>query len=198
MDDELKNVVYQKQLERSMNDWNVFDEFKNLSLDELQTIQKKNSLPYAIALVNIDGGLNIGTIIRSAVVFGCTKVFIIGKKKYDKRSTVGAHNYIEIVHIEENPIEYPHIAMYDIAMDYLPVMIETGGQDIFCENFRFWDIPPCFIFGSESVGIPSGIMDMVKQHNFKHLSLYQIGVLRSLNVAAAASIVMWKASSDLR
>lgn len=176
--------------------FNVADEFKPLSLDEVQNIQKRESLPFSIALLNFSGNLNVGMAIRSAVIFGAEKVFLIGKKKYDKRSTVGAHNYIDIEYIDEDPIETPFLALNDICMEYDPYLVEQGGKDLYCEDFKFKN--PCFIFGCESTGIPKEIMDVGKEFNFETVSIAQIGVLRSLNVASAAAIVMWKAAMDLR
>ena len=75
------------------------DEFKNMTLDQIQAIQKRESLPFAVAALNLTGGLNLGSIIRSAVIFGAEKFFIVGKRRYDRRSTVGAQNYIDIEHI---------------------------------------------------------------------------------------------------
>lgn len=191
-------IVMNNQLNRTLNDWNVSDEFKTMSLEEIRTFQKKERLPYSIALLNMSGGLNLGMCIRSAVIFGAEKVFIIGKKKYDKRSTVGAHNYIEIEYIPEDPVEYPHLALHNIAMDYEPVMIEQGGKDLFCEDFNHRKIPPCFVFGCESNGIPNEILKIGDEFNFQTVSIAQIGVLRSLNVSSTAAIVMWKAAMDLR
>jgi tRNA G18 (ribose-2'-O)-methylase SpoU len=176
--------------------FNVRDDLKSLSLDRVKRIQSKATLPYSIALMNFSGNLNVGMCIRTAVIFGAEKVFIIGKKKYDKRSTVGAHNYIDIEFINEDPNEYPHLAMNSIVLDYNPILIEQGGSDIYKEDFNCHEIPPCLIFGCESTGIPQSILDIGKQ--FDRLSIQQIGVIRSLNVSAAASIVMWKVSEDLK
>ena len=178
--------------------FNVRDDLKPLTLAEVQAIQKRDSLPFSIALLNFSGNLNVGMAIRSAVLFGAEKVFIIGKKKYDKRSTVGAHNYIKIEYIEEDPLISPHLAMHDICMDYEPVLIEQGGKDIHFENYNTHKIPPCFIFGCESNGIPKSIVDLAEEYKWDCVSIPQIGVLRSLNVSAAVSIVCYKAAMDLR
>lgn len=191
-----EEILRTNQMNRTLNDWNVADEFKNMTLDEIKAVQKKERLPYSIALLNMNGGLNVGMAIRSAVIFGAEKVFLIGKKKYDKRSTVGAHNYIDIEYIEEDPIETPFLALNDICMEYDPYLVEQGGKDLYCEDFKFKN--PCFIFGCESTGIPKEILDVGKEFNFETVSIAQIGVLRSLNVASAAAIVMWKAAMDLR
>lgn len=178
--------------------YNICDEYKKMKLEEVKELQENNSLPFAVAAVNINGDLNLGSMIRTSVIFGAEKFFIIGKKRYDKRSTVGAHNYINIQFIEEDVDEYPHLAFNDIVKDYEPHIIEQGGQNI--NNFSFSinnKIPPCVIFGSESNGFSETVINVAKDFNFKILSIPQYGVLRSLNVSSAASIVINKVATDL-
>ena len=189
------------QLTTTLNDWNVADEFKNMSLEEIQAIQRRESLPFAVGALNLTGGLNLGSIIRSAVIFGAEKFYIIGKRRYDRRSTVGAQNYINIEYIEEDvtDTEGQKRILDKIGDDYNPIFIEQGGTDITSQEFQHWD-RCCFIFGEEGTGIPTSMIDLARQNNDtgRVLTIDQIGVLRSLNVSAAAAIVMHKVAMDLR
>lgn len=188
------------QLSATLNDWNVADVFKDMTLDEIKAVQKRESLPYAVGALNLTGGLNLGSIIRSAVIFGAEKFYIIGKRKYDRRSTVGAQNYIDIEYIEQdvNDDMGQRLIMDKICEDYSPAFIEQGGRDIMSEDFLYWS-PHCFIFGEEGTGIPDGFFKMTIDLNVGcKLSIDQVGVLRSLNVSAAAAIVLHKVSTDLR
>jgi len=190
------------QLNATLNDWNVADEFKNMTLDQIQDIQKRESLPFAVAALNLTGGLNLGSIIRSAVIFGAEKFFIVGKRRYDRRSTVGAQNYIDIEYIEEdvNDIEGQKNILDKVGEEYNPIFIEQGGTDITSHQFQYWN-RCCFIFGEEGTGIPASMIDVARQYahdDNRVLTIDQIGVLRSLNVSAAAAIVMHKVAMDLR
>ena len=111
------------QLTTTLNDWNVADEFKNMNLEEIRAIQKIESLPFAVGALNLTGGLNLGSIIRSAVIFGAEKFYIIGKRRYDRRSTVGAQNYIDIEYIEEDVsgIEGQKLILDKIGENYSPI-----------------------------------------------------------------------------
>lgn len=176
--------------------WNVRDEYKGLSIDEINA--KQIRLPYAVAVVNLDGSLNIGVILRTAVIFGAAGFFIIGKKKYDKRSTVGAQNYIPISKLGEIS---SHKECNDILrkFGFFPVYIETSGKTLTNElltkatPFDIADFRPCFIFGSESNGIP---WEIPSDYTF-NFKIPQVGVLRSLNVSSAASILMYKFVENL-
>jgi len=197
----MKIAATNNQLTTTINDWNVSDEFKNMNLEEIRAIQKIESLPFAVGALNLTGGLNLGSIIRSAVIFGAEKFYIIGKRRYDRRSTVGAQNYIDIEYIEEDVsgIEGQKRILDKIGEDYNPIFIEQGGTDISIQNFNHWN-KCCFIFGEEGTGIPTSMIELSNQYNDKDrvLSIDQIGVLRSLNVSAAAAIVMYKVAMDLR
>lgn len=190
--------ITENQLNTCM-DFNVADEFKSLSLSEVQQFQKKNCLPYSIALLNLKGGLNIGAIIRSAVIFGAERVYIIGKRRFDRRGCVGSQNYIDLKFIEldpTDPSEQTKILDIIICDGYTPSFIETGGYDINCENF-YYKPKQCFVFGEEGNGIPSGILHN-DVYGGKVYSIPQVGVIRSLNVASAAAIVMNKVAMDLK
>ncbi len=166
--------------------WNVRDELKGSSLDIIK--MSRQILPYAVAMVNINGELNIGTSIRASEILGARAFWMIGKKHYDKRSTVGAQNYIQIYkNSVEEFIEFisrPHSI-------YEPIFIETGGKpfdaasiDLFCASEHKI---PLFIFGSEAGGIPEELLN-IKPNNV--YSIKQYGVLRSLNVSSAVSVVL--------
>jgi tRNA G18 (ribose-2'-O)-methylase SpoU len=179
-----------------MNDcssFNVADHFKHLSLDQVQQFQRKNSLPYAAAALNLSGSLNLGMMIRTAVIFGCEKFFVVGKKRYDRRSTVGAHNYIDIKFIETDPFDKPFDVLQEIEEEYEPMIVEQEGYDINCEKFGYSWKKPCFLFGEENRGVPKEMLISNKIY-----SIDQVGVLRSLNVSATCAIVLNKVAMDLK
>ena len=172
--------------------FNIRDDLKPLTLDKVKEIQRAASLPFSVAALNLCGNLNLGMMIRSAVLFGAEKFYIVGKKRYDKRSTVGAHNYIDLQFVECDPETDPYVCLDILQKDYNVFLIEQGGTDINHMDFGSYD-KSCFIFGTESNGIPQAILDL----NLSRCSIHQVGVLRSLNVSAAASIVMHKVATDL-
>jgi tRNA G18 (ribose-2'-O)-methylase SpoU len=174
--------------------WNIQDKYKGLPLQEIYIKRQENVLPFSVCVINVLGELNLGSILRSAEIFGAERFFIYGKHSYDRRSTVGAHNYIEIIKagsIDRNgslEVDYSEFFPLMNKYGYEPIFIETGGK-----SFKDFDPKgsvalnkkPCFIFGNEGIGIDLSLM--VGQKVF---SIEQRGVLRSLNVSAAASIVM--------
>ena len=191
------------------NHWNVRDEYKNKSLDELQAICKNEALPYAVCAINITGDLNLGMMIRTASLCGAERFIIYGKQTYDRRSTVGAQNYIDVVKIDAKvsthslDINYEMFHPTMIEYRYIPVFMETDGLPLepgleqVLELIKLHTDPaykykPCLVFGNEGVGLPASLT-----HNMIKLSINQRGVLRSFNVSSAASIAMYQLASIL-
>ena len=180
--------------ETASRHYNVADEYKDNTVEENRERCRKDSLPFSIAAMSVAGDLNIGMMMRTASLLGARDFFIFGRKKYDKRSTVGAQNYINV---HQYPMDVK--SLHEVCQDteYQPVFIEQGGLTVPLTEGEWDRMPtkPMFVFGSESDGIPEDIM-----YTFPYapiISIPQHGVLRSYNVAAAMSIVTWEATRRL-
>ncbi len=90
-------VNYSKIIaETASNHYNVRDEYKDNSYEQNVAITRNEQRPFSVGAINITGELNIGMMIRSACLLGAENFYIFGRKKFDKRSTVGAEKYINI------------------------------------------------------------------------------------------------------
>lgn len=185
-------------IERSLSEfWNVKDEFKGESLAFLKAVCILDQLPFSVCAVNLTGNLNVGVIIRNASIFGAERAFVIGRRKYDKRTTVGAENYIEVIRVDgmndDESVDSDAVYNTIIQHGYTPIFIETGGESIFHADFgELMKSRPCFVFGSEESGLPE---DLIKRGRV--LSIPQRGVLRSLNVSTAAGIVLYEVNKSM-
>lgn len=176
--------------------WNVQDEFKNMTMAELTGVMESDRLPYAVCVLNLAGDLNVGMIMRTACIMGAERLIIFGRRRYDKRSTVGAQNYIPVARIGglNDDLSFD-IEAFDACMsrwNYQPVFIETGGMDIGVMDWKNMNSKPCLIFGNEGVGSPDYL---IRDH--ARVTINQRGVLRSLNVAVAAGIACYEVSNAL-
>jgi tRNA G18 (ribose-2'-O)-methylase SpoU len=159
--------------------------------DKVKNISLKMSLPAALILFNVDGGINISMSIRSAALFGFSDVYIVGKRKRDKRGDVGACNYIRVHQVESIDTNYfkeNHL---------LPIVIEQNGEPLEEMDFRPYfpnkDNKIAFIVGAEQEGVP----DFIKK-DIPIITISQYGVMRSFNVAMASSIVMYEYTRQWR
>jgi tRNA G18 (ribose-2'-O)-methylase SpoU len=176
--------------EPSLLKYNVHTPLQGLSVSHVQKISAATALPVALMLYNLHGDMNIGMAIRSSVIFGFSDVYVIGRRRYDRRPEVGARNYIQIH--REAAITPEFFA----GNKLIPVFVEQGGVPL--EEFSFKPFLPgkipegwklVLVVGSESFGIPVSFLRACKA---PIVSISQYGVLRSLNVAIAASIVMYE------
>lgn len=197
----------QKEVQAAFdNELNVTDDLKSLTTEEIKEIQKSRTVPFAVCAFNILGNINVSTILRTSVVVGAEKFFIVGRKKWDRRGTVGAQNYIDLeVHSTmKDDLEVDSQAIYDIIVNagYMPVAVDTCEPDeVWKYHFmnRFYHpnltgYKTCLVFGNEGLGLPQDFLDMCKNK----ITIPQYGVMRSLNVSTAAGIVMWHVSNSMR
>jgi tRNA G18 (ribose-2'-O)-methylase SpoU len=176
--------------------YNVHTPFQGLPVEKIQQISKATALPVGLMLYNLHGDMNIGMCIRTSVILGCSDVYVVGRRKYDRRSEVGAKNYI---HVHRFPSIDPS---FFEEQKLLPIFIEQGGAPL--EEFSFKPYLPgkleegwkvVFVMGSESMGLPISLLKSLKA---PILSISQYGVMRSLNVSTAASIVLYEYAKQWR
>lgn len=174
--------------------FNVHDEFKNNSVEQNVEICNRDRLKFSVGCINITGELNIGMMVRSACLFGAENFYIFGRKKFDKRSTVGAEKYINIVqYVFDDPIHADESILNQLTlMNHDIILCETGGEVLGKDNWTYdKNNPPVqhplFLFGSESHGIPEKVSNAFD----RKISIPQRGVMRSFNVSAAMNIIVW-------
>jgi tRNA G18 (ribose-2'-O)-methylase SpoU len=202
-------------LQMSVPQYNVVDELQTLSVEEIRSKQQSLSANFGICCMNLRAEGNAGMIARSACLFGAKQMIICGRKCYDKRFTVGAHHYLDIQHwpdvlqvtIDPVPPEFVATCRYDAAAfverlcgtKWRPVFVEQGGEDLRDAFSADTTEHNLFIVGNESTGIPDHFIDSVRAAipETRVVSIPQWSVLRSMNVAMAATVVMWEARTNM-
>ena len=176
--------------------YNVRDEYKANTYEQNVAISISEQRPFSVGAINVTGELNIGMMIRSACLLGAENFYIFGRKKFDKRSTVGAEKYINIVqYVFDDPIHAD--TEINERLEYLlpwnnVVLCEHGGTMVGSHKakqlYQAEFMRPLFVFGSESHGVPEVVAN---NPHFYKLTIPQRGVLRSFNVSAAMNIILW-------
>ena len=172
--------------------YNVHSCLQHYEPSKLKQISTKLHLPVHLLLYNLDGNMNIAMSIRTAATLGCSDVWIIGERRYDARPEVGSKHYINVHKLREID---PKIFFNEINVQ--PILVEQGGTNLEEMNFKPYlkmKKPICFIMGSESHGLPQNILKL----GIPRISICQYGLIRSLNVSIAASIVLYEFIKQLR
>lgn len=178
---------------------NVHDHLKTLSVEELYEETQKDRFPFHVMCMSLTGDLNIGNIIRSSILHGAEKVWVFGRKKYDRRGSVGSHNYInvETVYGFENETDYRFDLekFHDICNEnnLVPIFVEQGGVSL--HEFDWSKVilgmekygnKPLLVFGNETNGVPENFLG-----EEWIVSVPQCGVIRSFNVGSTMAMVTW-------
>lgn len=194
-------AIRDAELERSSSPLNVHDHLKGLTIEELKEISQADRLPWHTLCINVTGDLNVGTIIRTSHCLGASSVIIFGRQKIDNRSLVGAANYIKVERARalDGDLELdPEIFLALLSSrNLVPVFVESNGLPLprIDWKLRLSEMArrghqPCLVMGNETGGIPPGIQSLTNLFpNSFTVSIPQKGVIRSLNVATAHSIV---------
>lgn len=173
-----------------INSFNVHDDLKNFSVEQIKEHYANNTISAAIGMSHCSGDFNLGNVIRSSNFFGFKEVFYVGgKKSYDRRSTVGTHNYIPV-----NFFRTEEEFLAEVNGKYSLVCVENNIEEfshktvsIFEEQiFDHIPLPPLFLFGEEQLGIPK---DLLTKCEFI-ITIPAFGTVRSMNVGSVAAIVM--------
>jgi tRNA G18 (ribose-2'-O)-methylase SpoU len=191
---------------QAMNDpRNVRQEFKGFSLEECQSYCQKDRLPFDACFLNLTSDLNVSASIRTLHLLGVDTIYILGKKKLDRRALVGAEFYSNLkflgglqyddFSIDENVF----LNMLSIHEDYFPIFVEMGGLNLTSidwKNILQKDAKtlyrPFLIYGNENRGIGENILKLCeKLPRSIIVSIPMLGVLRSLNVSVSVAISSW-------
>lgn len=149
-------------------------------IDEISL--KKNN--FSLLLLNIDYDNNTGNIIRSANAFGAKEIYLYGRKKYDRRASVGTEFYMKFKQVKFVEQIEPIFSKFDKV-----VALENNTKNTIPLNKFQWDknLNYLICIGQEGVGLPNEILEKCDNT----LEIIQLGSVRSLNVSAASGVIMY-------
>ena len=165
-----------------MTGWtrNVIDKYKGKTIEQIKADLENKAHPFAVLMEHWQGDFNIGTMIRNANAFNAKEVFYYGKKKYDRRGSVGTHHYVNLKHISN------HGLLVSLKNNYTFVCMDNVEGSVPMEDF-IWPDNPLIIFGEEGPGITQETLSLADHI----VSISQYGSVRSLNVGTASGIAMY-------
>lgn len=159
---------------------NVIDYYKHWVIEAIKGDLETKRHNFSVVISNDFHDMNIGTVIRNANAFLAREVIIVGRKKYDRRGTVGTHLYENLQHVrtaDELEVEPGSVV---IGVDNV-----EGAEPI--EKFSWTERHAYLVFGQETVGI----QEPLRKHCQHMCYITQYGSVRSLNVGVASGIAMY-------
>ena len=164
---------------------NVVDRYKNWSTESIKRDLQRTANPFAVCMEHWQGDFNISTLIRNANAFNAKKVYYLGKKKYDRRGTVGTHHYVDLTYLGMS-----HSSLVDLKNEYTIVAIDNNVSNTRKLGEFDWNMlekPPLMVFGEEGVGITAETLKIADYN----VEIPQYGSVRSLNVGTSSGIIMY-------
>tara|TARA_R110002110_G_scaffold274156_7_gene489468 strand:- start:768 stop:1406 length:639 start_codon:yes stop_codon:yes gene_type:complete len=170
---------------------NVVDKYKSMTDEQIRKDLSENKNPIAICMEHWKGDFNIATLIRNANAFNVEKVFYLGKKKIDRRGTVGTHHYVDIIYMSDGVRE-----LVDLKEHYTFVAIDNNipnTEKLHKFSWNKLEKPPLVFFGEEGVGLTEEILNLCDYR----IEIQQYGSVRSLNVGTSSGLVLYELSRHL-
>jgi len=164
---------------------NVVDRYKNWSTESIKRDLQRTANPFAVCMEHWQGDFNISTLIRNANAFNAKEVYYLGKKKYDRRGTVGAHHYVDLVFLSSGVSE-----LVDLKNEYTIIAIDNNVPNTHKLGEFDWNMlekPPLMVFGEEGVGLTDEVLKIADYS----VEIPQYGSVRSLNVGTSSGILMY-------
>ncbi len=166
---------------------NVIDKYKQWTDAEVQADLQSRRTQMVSIFLNLDHNINIASAIRANNAFLGKEVYIVGRRKWDRRGAVGSHRYEHVFHADtfDEVLDLLHSTGYTVyAIDNV--------KEYEPKNILYSPIQEkaAFLYGNEGDGLPE---DVARKCD-KMLYIQQFGSVRSLNVSQAAACVMMEYS----
>ena len=171
---------------------NVVDKYKNWPTEDIKKDLQRNANPFAVCMEHWQGDFNISTLIRNANAFNAEKVYYLGKKRFDRRGTVGSHHYVDLVFLDNNIA-----GLQNLKNKYTIVAVDNNVSNTQKLNEFDWlsiEKPPLMLFGEEGVGLTTEALNLSQYV----VEIPQFGSVRSLNVGTCSGILMYSYMMSLQ
>lgn len=169
----LSSIRIQKDMTENRN---IIDYYHYWTTEAIKASLNSKRHNFSVLISNELNDFNIGTVIRNSNAFLARDVYVLGRKKFDRRGAVGTYIYENLKFIKSiEEISDPIIS------------VDNVDRSIPIESFTWPDTHFVMAFGQEQVGISPEILD----RSSSVVYITQYGSVRSLNVGTASGIAMY-------
>ena len=92
---------YDRELLKAGDRRNVEDRYRYWTMDAIRADVAARSLPFEVAVENLDHDFNIGSIVRTANAMGARRVHVVGRKRWNRRGAMVTDRYLPVDHRPE-------------------------------------------------------------------------------------------------
>lgn len=177
-----------KTIDRDTARQNVVEHFKTMEAECVRAELDENRSDLVLVLENIAYDINVGGLIRTFNIVNGARVFIVGRKQWDRRGAVGTHNYMYV----EYETEMSDVIVRLKSMGYRVVAAEIAESAEPLHTYKF-EQKTALVMGAEATGISKETLAMADDLVY----IPQRGSARSMNVTAAGSVLMYEYTKQM-
>lgn len=171
---------------------NVQDLYKNSIASEIRADLETKRSEAVQVFMNLENDFNVATAIRTHNALNAKELYMVGRRKYDRRGTVGTHHYVSAFSSDT----FEEVSTKLHSDGYTIFAVENNVEGRTSQNI--WDVEfpskSAFVYGTENMGLS---MDVIDQCDGL-VMIEMFGSVRSLNLATASSIVLSEYSRQHR
>jgi tRNA G18 (ribose-2'-O)-methylase SpoU len=159
---------------------NVIDPFRYWSDAAIRTELAARAHQFYAAAEDWTRDPNIGALVRNANAFGAAGVWVVGRRRWNRRGAMGTDHYLPVGHLDGPAalIAWARVrALPLVVVDNVP-----GAAALFAAELPRACV---FVFGSEGAGTSAAVRDAAHAV----IAIGQYGSTRSINAAAASAVV---------
>jgi tRNA G18 (ribose-2'-O)-methylase SpoU len=167
---------------------NLIDHFKYWRHDAILAALDARRHEFVVVLENFAYDFNIATAIRNANAFLAREVWIVGRRRFDRRGAMGTHRYQHVRHTKDEPALLARLkddGMRIVAVDNVPGAVSMIGYA--------WQANSVLVFGQEQIGVAPYALATADDVVY----IPQYGSTRSINVGTASGIAMYSYAASV-
>lgn len=172
---------YDADLLRDGDRRNVVDRYRYWTVEAIVADLDSRRHPFHVAIENLAHDFNIGSVVRTANAFNAASVRVVGRRRWNRRGAMVTDRYLHVAYDEDAAALAAWARDEGLALvgvDNVPGSVPVETTDLPRECV--------LLFGQEGAGLSGdarAACDVL-------VSIAQFGSTRSINVGAAAAIVM--------
>lgn len=170
---------------------NVIDLYRSNTDAEIRACLQRRRTDLVLIYQNLTHDFNKSSAIRSGNAFLAKESYLVGRRQWDKRGDVGVHHFETIWHADSFEEVFQLLKARDYTIYAVDNLAERKPQNILDCAFP---IKSAFVFGEEQRGLSQDVIEQCDSMVY----IEQFGSVRSMNVACAASCVMFEYSRRYR
>ena len=168
---------------------NIIDHYHYWTTEAIKVNLDTKRHNFTVIASNLGNDFNIATLIRNSNAFLAKEVWIYGNKQYDRRGTVGTHNYTNFRHVRTiDDIKKELESLKSSHGNNIRIVgMDNVDTSVSLTTYKWSSVHTVMIFGQEQIGISQDLLDLCDDIVY----IPQYGSVRSLNVGTASGIAMF-------